>query len=243
MNSRCHHLVSLTVCFSLSTIFALTVPGVRRLSAAEPSPNTLTAKEKKEGWKLLFDGKTTDGWRNFRQKKISKGWKVVDGALTLVGKGNDIITKDQFGNFELSLEYRISKGGNSGIMFHVSEKEQLPWFTGPEVQILDNPHSQETQKSGYLYDLYKPTVDAYKPDGQWNRIRLIVTPKKSEVFLNGKKYFDFVIGSKDWNERVAKSKFRDMKMFGKASQGHICLQDHGNQVAFRNIKIRPLSDK
>jgi hypothetical protein len=242
MNSQFFRRSFLVVVFSMTIALAQAVPG-RLLSAAEETPNTLTPEEKQAGWKLLFDGKTTEGWRNFRKKKISDGWKVVDGALTRVGKAGDIVTQDQFDNFELSLEYKISSGGNSGVMFHVTEKEKLPWFTGPEVQILDSSVSEESQKAGYLYDLYKPDTDASKPAGQWNRIRLIVAPEKCEVYLNGVKYFDFVIGSQDWNDRVAKSKFRDLPNFGKASKGHICLQDHGDEVAFRNIKIRPLSKK
>jgi hypothetical protein len=213
------------------------------VSAAEQAPNTLTPDEQKAGWKLLFDGKTTNGWRNYRSKTISDAWKVVDGALTRTGQSGDIVTVDQYDNFELSLEYRISKGGNSGVMFHVLEDNPYPWQTGPEVQILDNKEGEDPQKSGWLYDLYKADTDATKPAGQWNQLRIIVTPQKSEVYMNSVKYYEFVIGSKDWNDRVAKSKFRDMPKFGKAAKGYIDLQEHPGEVAFRNIKIRPLPNK
>ncbi len=213
---------------------------VGALSAQASEPNTLTPEEKAAGWRLLFDGKTTDGWRNYRKDSISPNWKVVDGALTRVGGAGDIITKDQFEAFELVLEYKISKGGNSGVMFHVTEEENTPWMTGPEIQIQDNKDGHDPQKAGWLYQLYKPEIDATNPAGEWNQLRIIISPAKSEVYMNGKKYYEFVKGSDDWNQRVAKSKFASMPKFGKPTKGHIALQDHGNEVAFRNIKIREL---
>ena len=212
-------------------------------SAADQAPNTLTPEEQQAGWKLLFDGKTTNGWRNYKGKTISDGWKVIDGALTRVKTAGDIVTVDQYDNFELSLEYKISRAGNSGIMFHVTEDYPNPWQTGPEVQILDNKEGADPQKSGWLYQLYKSETDATKPAGQWNQVRIVITPKKSEVYMNGVKYYEFVIGSQDWNDRVAKSKFKDMPKFGKATKGYIDLQEHPGEVAFRNIKIRPLPEK
>ena len=113
-------------------------------------------------------------------------------------------------------------------------------MTGPEIQIQDNKDGTDPQKSGWLYQLYKPTTDATKPVGEWNQLRVILAPKKSEVYMNGVKYYEFVKGSKDWDERVTASKFGKMPKFGKAAKGHIDLQDHGNEVAFRNIKIRVL---
>jgi 3-keto-disaccharide hydrolase len=211
--------------------------------AADPAPNTLTPEERQAGWKLLFDGKTTNGWRNYRGKTISDGWQVVDGALARVKTAGDIVTLDQYDYFELSLEYKISRAGNSGIMFHVTEDFPNPWQTGPEVQILDNKEGADPQKSGWLYQLYKSDTDATKPVGQWNQVRILITPQKSEVYMNGVKYYEFVIGSQDWNDRVAKSKFKDMPKFAKASKGYIDLQEHPGEVAFRNIKIRPLPEK
>jgi hypothetical protein len=209
-------------------------------SAAEPPLNTLTAEEQQAGWKLLFDGKTTKGWRDYKGKTIGDGWKVIDGALTRVKKNGDIVTVDQYDNFELSLEYKIVKGGNSGIMFRVTEEAPTPYYSGPEIQILDNKEGTDPQKSGWLYQLYKSDTDATKPAGQWNHLRIVIAPKKSEVYINGVKYYEFVIGSQDWNDRVAKSKFKDLPNFGKAPKGYIDLQDHDGEVAFRNIKIRTL---
>lgn len=217
----------------------LCLAALPRLLAAEP--NTLTPEERQAGWRLLFDGKTTDGWRNFKQPAVSPGWKVVDGALVRSAQGaGDLMTTDEFGAFELVLEYRIAPGGNSGLMFHVTEEAGAPWQTGPEVQILDNVGGHDPNKAGWLYALYVPDCDATKPAGEWNEIRLVVTPEKGETWMNGKKYYEFVKGSPDWDARVAKSKFATMPRFGKPTRGHICLQDHGDTVAFRNIRIRPL---
>jgi Domain of Unknown Function (DUF1080) len=212
--------------------------------AADPAPNTLTDAEKTAGWKLLFDGKTTNGWRNFKKQEVSPGWKVENGTLTRADKGaGDIITNDQFTAFELSLEYNISKGGNSGLMFHVTEAEDTPWKTGPEIQVQDNVDGHDPQKAGWLYQLYKPEIDATHPAGEWNQLRVLITPDKCSTTMNGKLYYEFVKGSKDWDERVAKSKFGKMPGFGKATTGHISLQDHGNLVSYRNIKIRVIEKK
>lgn len=218
-------------------LFVSTVHGL----AAEPAPNTLTDEEKAAGWKLLFDGKSTAGWKNYKKSDVGPGWQIVDGALTRADKGaGDIVTADSYGAFELSLEYNISKGGNSGIMYHVTEEGATPWQTGPEVQVQDNKEGHDPQLAGWLYQLYKPEVDATKPAGEWNQIRLLITPEKCVHYMNGVKYVEYVKGSKDWDERVAKSKFGKFPFFGKPTRGAICLQDHGNLVSYRNIKIRVL---
>jgi hypothetical protein len=218
-----------------------------RSAADEPqsaSLNTLTDAEKQAGWKLLFDGKTTHGWRNFKQSGVAPGWKVIDGALTrAAAPAGDLMTVDQYDSFELSLEYSISREGNSGVLFHVTEELGAPFATGPEVQILDNPNAGDPQKAGWLYQLYPAKVDATKPVGQWNHLRIIVTPQKCETYMNGVKYYEYVKGSKDWDQRVAKSKFAEWPQFGKATRGYIDLQDHNYWVAFRNIKIRPIPTK
>ena len=228
--------------------------------AADP-PAGLTEGEKRGGWKLLFDGRSTTGWRNYRSDKLSNGWAVKDGILERISTGaGDIVTTDQYSNFELSLEYRISKGGNSGIMFRVTEEDPRPWASGPEVQIQDNVDGRDPQKAGWLYQLYTPVKpewatkfenqvgfkgidmdDATRPAGEWNHVYLRVSPRQCEVAINGVSYYYFNLGTEDWNKRVAASKFREFPQFGKAEKGHICLQDHGDPVAFRNIRIRELS--
>ena len=220
-------------------------------ACARAAETTLTEAEKKAGWKLLFDGQTTKGWRNYKKETLGPGWTVKEGALTRSDKGaGDIVSVEEFGSFELSIEYKISKGGNSGIMFHVAETAAAPWQTGPELQVQDNVDGHDPQKAGWLYQLYQPavdpatgkTIDATRPAGEWNQVQLRVTPVNGEINVNGIRYALFQKGSEDWNARVAKSKFAQYADFGKPTRGHISLQDHGNEVAFRNIKIRTLGE-
>jgi hypothetical protein len=215
--------------------------------------NQLTDAEKKAGWELLFDGKTLTGWSNFKRADVRPGWQVKDGTLACVDPKNagDIVSAGQFEWFELSVDFNISKGGNSGILFHVSNDGRTTWSTGPEVQLQDNVDAHDPQLCGWLYQLYKPEVDpktnkpldATKPAGEWNTIRVTIAPPPalSSVEVNGVKYYDFVYGSDDFKARVAKSKFKSMPGFARSDKGAIALQgDHG-AVAFRNIKIRPLA--
>jgi hypothetical protein len=213
--------------------------------AADPAPNMLTDQEKAAGWKLLFDGKTTTGWHNYKKTDIGPGWKVEDGALVRgTAQGGDILTADKYGAFEFSLEYNISPGGNSGLIYHVTEEGATPWQTGPEVQIQDVASAaHDPQKTGWLYQLYSSEIDTAKPAGEWNQLRILITPEKCATWLNGKLYYEYVKGSKDWDERVAKSKFAKLPSFGKPTSGYICLQDHNNPVKFRNIKIRVIDAK
>lgn len=221
-------------------------PGSAQTDAAV---NQLNRPEVLSGWQLLFDGKSLDAWRNYQQQGISDGWKIVDGALVRDGdRPGDLITKEKYKYFELSLEYNISEGGNSGLMFHVTEDQPQPYNTGPEIQIQDNEAGSDPQKAGWLYQLVKPyeqdgaVVDATRPAGQWNQIYLRIAPNQCSVSMNGEFYYRFNLGDKQWNEAVANSKFAKMEGFGAAGEGYICLQDHGDRVAFRNIKIRKLAD-
>lgn len=218
------------------------------LQAGEP--NTLTDAEKAAGWKLIFDGKTFSGWHNFKKEGVRPGWQIKDGTLACVDPhdAGDIVSPAQYQWFELELEYNISEGGNSGIMYHVAQDRGAAWETGPEFQLEDNEKAKDPQRCGWLYALYQPPtdaktgkpLDATKPAGQWNHVRLVISAAKCEHIINGVKYFDYVLGSEDFNARVAKSKFAKMPAFAKTGKGHIALQgDHG-QVSFRNIKVREL---
>lgn len=206
------------------------------------APNTLTDAEAKAGWKLLFDGKTTHGWHNFQKDTVGSGWVVKDGVLMSENPGaaGDIVTEEKFDWFELKLEFKLTPGGNSGVMFHVQDTGDATWHSGPEIQIYDNGANEAAQKSGWLYALYSSDKDATHPVGEWNEIRLLVTPKHCETDVNGVKYYDFVLGSEDFKARVAKSKFAAFDTFASKTIGRIAIQgDHG-VVSFRNIKIRPI---
>jgi hypothetical protein len=223
--------------------------------SADPSPdaNQLTDEEKKAGWKLLFDGNSLDGWHNFKREGVRPGWQVKDGALVCVDPKNagDLVTTDKYDWFELSIEYNIAEAGNSGIMFHVTNDGGAIWATGPEIQLEDNAKAADPERCGWLYQLYKPEIDpktdkpldATKPVGEWNHIRVVIAPPpaKSEVDVNGVKYYDFVYNSDDFKARIAKSKFRNMPGFAKSDSGFLGLQgDHGS-ISFRNIKLRPIT--
>ena len=205
----------------------------------DATANTLTDAEKKAGWELLFNGRDLSHFRNYQADGVKEQWAVKDGVLTLTEKGGgDIITKEKFGSFEMTLDYRISKGGNSGLMYHVTEEEKRPWQTGPEIQIQDNVDGHDPQKAGWLYQFYAADKDATRPAGEWNTLRILITPEKCVHWMNGEKYVEYVKGSEEWNAKLAASKFSKFPKFGMATEGHICLQDHGNVVSFRNIKIR-----
>jgi hypothetical protein len=210
--------------------------------------NALTRSEKEEGWQLLFDGKSMENFRGFRKDEVPSAWKVEDGAIAFAGgRGGDLITKDQYKNFDFSIDWKISEGGNSGIMYHVSEDTAYhnTYNSGPEMQVLDDerhPDAKEgvngNRRAGALYDLIPLSTPAVKPAGQWNTARLLVKDGHVEHWLNGKKVVEYEIGSPKWDSLIQQSKFASMKGFGREEQGHIALQDHGNKVWFRNIKIR-----
>lgn len=203
-------------------------------------------------WRVLFNGTNFNGWHNFKSDKIQPGWKVRDGMLVCEDPhhAGDLVTEEEFAWFELELEYNISPGGNSGIMYRVAKEGGAAWASGPEFQLEDNAKAADPVRCGWLYALYQPPtdpktgkpLDATKPAGEWNKVRLVISPEKCEHYINDVKYFDYVLGSEDFNARVAKSKFASMPLFAKAPKGAIALQgDHG-QISFRNIKVRPLGE-
>jgi hypothetical protein len=214
----------------------------------ETPPNTLSAAEKSEGWKLLFDGKTTEGWRKYRGTKVGDAWQIVDGALVLDTskgkKGGDIITVEEYGNFELIFDWKIAKGGNSGVMYRVTEGNDAPYMSGPEYQLLDNRGHADGKSpltsAGSAYGVYAPLKDKTRPVGDWNHSKIFVKGLHVEHWLNGEKLLSYDVGSDDWTKRVKASKWKDVPTYGRAMKGHIDLQDHGDVISFRNIKIRPM---
>jgi hypothetical protein len=214
-------------------------------------PNTLTRKEKKEGWKLLFDGKTKEGWHTYLRDTVGSKWQVKDGSLVFDPSkpkegGGDIVTNGEYENFELRLEWKISKGGNSGIIFDIQEnpKYQATYVTGPEMQVLDNIGADDNKKqnhlAGCLYDLSgDSTVSKPHPVGEWNQVRILQNKGHLTFFLNDIKTFEGQIGSEQWNQMVAGSKFRGKAFadFAKVTKGKIALQQHPGFSEWRNIKI------
>ncbi len=213
------------------------------------------AQETDAGWTVLFDGETLDGWRTYGQSEPGAEWVVDEGAIHLnvdestewpTLTGGDLITVSQYENFELELEWKVTAGGNSGIFYGVREIEghEVAYLTGIEMQVLDDdlhPDGQNPKTSaGSCYALYPPTADVVRPVGEYNTARLIVDNKHAEHWLNGQKVAEYTIGSADWKERIAASKFADWPHFGIYRKGHIALQDHTDPVWYRNIRIRAL---
>lgn len=207
--------------------------------------------KKEKGWTSLFDGKTTKGWHNYGKKDISPLWKVEDGALVLSQKGaGDIATDKEYENFEFELEWKISEGGNSGIYYLVNENPEKyvkGWNTGPEMQVLDdNKHPDATKgkdgnhQAGALYDLIPATNKQLKPVGEWNVAKIVVNKGKVEHWLNGSKIVSYDLNSSEFAELVKASKFATLPDFAKFRKGRIMLQDHGDLVWYRNIRIRKL---
>jgi hypothetical protein len=205
--------------------------------------NTLTAEEKAAGWRLLFDGTTLSGWRGYRSPAPA-GWSAADGALARTGPGGDLMTTDEFGDFELQLEWKVGPAGNSGIIYRVATGPERTYETGPEMQVLDNAKHADGKNpitsAGSNYALHAPVRDVTRPVGEWNAVRLVVRGAHVEHWLNGVKLLEYELWSPDWDARVKASKFATMPGYGRAKRGHIALQDHNDPVWYRNIRIRPL---
>lgn len=233
------------LCAAAIAVIACGGPGAGQAPASAPTPapiNTLTEQERADGWRLLFDGKTTAGWRGFKKTEMPAGWQVVDGALTRVAEAGDIVTVDRFGSFELKFDWKIQPGGNSGVFFRVTEDADAVWHSAPEYQILDNAAHRDGLKpetsAGADYALHAPTRDATRAPGEWNEARIVVHESHVQHWLNGEKIVEYELGTDDWTALVKASKFGEYPGFGRATAGHIAIQDHGDTVAYRNIKIR-----
>jgi len=234
-----------------ATLILSTAVCLSSLPAAEP--NTLTDQEKTDGWKLLWDGKTGTGWKSIGADTFpAKGWEIKDGILTVIGKGGggDIVTVDKFASFELKLEFKITRGANSGIKYFLDEDiaKNKKTGLGLEYQILDDAvhpdakmGSNGNRTIASLYDLIPAsTAKKVNPVGEWNEARIVVKGKHVEHWLNGDKVVEYERGSEEFKQLVSKSKYKNNKNFGDFPEGRLLLQDHGDTVSFRNIKIKTL---
>ena len=248
-------LAAIAGCLALGA--TLLTSSVNLSGAAAKADNTLTAQEQAAGWRLLFDGTSTKGWRNAHGDSFpSKGWQAKDGLLTVLesgGKeaahGGDIVTLDEYGDFEFKADVKLTKGANSGIKYFVTEKLGTPGrgsAIGLEFQLLDDavhPDAKAGREGnrtfGSLYDLIAaPASKPVKPIGEWNTVHIVSKGTKVEHWLNGTKLLEFDRASDAFKKLVAMSKYKDYAGFGQAKSGHILLQDHGNTVSFRNIKVK-----
>lgn len=223
---------------------------------ASDIPNSLTPEQTAEGWQLLFDGESLKGWKRFNSDTIGPLWSVRDGSILCDGEGlgegsgemgGSLVTMQQFGNFDLVLEYKLSPGGNSGILYHVVEdpKYKYDYETGPEFQLLDDGgwkgELREEQKAGSSYDMYAaPGTKKVNSAGEWNTARIVYYDGHVEHWLNGEKVVEFEENSDDFKTRFSNSKWKEYPDWNKSKTGSIALQDHGAPVYFRNIRIKEL---
>jgi hypothetical protein len=223
-------------------------------TSMQPSPqpsqqagamNTLTSAERAAGWRLLFDGTTTNGWRGFKMTSMPAEWMVMDGTLMKHAHTEDIVTRDQFGDFELAFDWRLSPGGNAGVFYRATEEYEKVYWSATEYQLLDDarhPDGQDpTRTAASNYALYAPKVKAVKPAGEWNSGRIVVKGNHAEHWLNGQKVVEYDYFSPDWESKVKASKFNEWPKYGRSTRGFIAIQgDHEGELSLRNIKIREL---
>ncbi len=213
-------------------------------------PNTLAKKERKNGWKLLFNGKTTDGWHGYNLNISPECWAVENGTMTAKSTGGaedlDIVTNKSYKNFAFAIDYKLTKQTNSGIIFQVAEdsKYKYPYETGPEYQIIDQENwpdpLENWQTSGANYAMYPPMNKPYKPIGEWNHVFIVVDGNKVTQMLNGVVVVEYIKNSDEWKKLRNSGKWADFPDWGIYDQGHISLQNHGSKIWFRNIKIKEL---
>jgi len=231
-----HMLKSISI-MSLALLFSSTV-------IAQTQDNKLTKEEHATGWQLLFNGKDMSHWRNFKSDELSSKWKIDDSAMLLTKGGGDILTKKIYKNFDLKLDWKISEVGNSGIFVLADELGSYIYSHAPEIQIIDNERHADTEidshLAGSIYDLLSAPTAAHKPAMQWNTVRIKMLDNHLQVWQNGVSTVSMVIGSSPWNTLVKNSKFATWSNFATSKQGHIGLQDHGDKVWFKNIKIKEL---
>ena len=218
--------------------------GMQQASSAS-STSTLTPEQRAAGWRPLFDGRTTAGWRGYQEQTMPAGWKVVDGTLTKSGSPGDIITKDQFGDFELALEWKLSPGGNAGIFFRGTEEYDHIYWSGSEYQLLDDALHADGKirltAAGAAYALYPSPRGIVKPADQWNSTLIVVQGPHVQHWMNGQKLLEYDLWSPDWEAKVKAGKFVEYPHYGRAKRGYIGIQgDHEGTLSLRDIRIREL---
>jgi hypothetical protein len=210
----------------------------------ENKPVAVEAPVEQAEWVSLFNGTTISHWRGYQQDTVPAGWKVVDGAITRVGDAVDLVTREQYANFEFAFEWKVPPAGNSGVLFRVTEEFERTHHTGPEYQVLDNTLHADGESpltsAAANYALHAPTRDATRPAGQWNEGRLVVSGAHVEHWLNGEKVVEYELWTPEWKALVKASKFDEWPTYGMRTTGGLVLQNHGDAVAYRNLRVRRL---
>jgi hypothetical protein len=229
---------------ALAASLLLAACGDEAIVPAGECVNRLAPEEAAAGWQLLFDGESLSRWRSYQEDEVNSGWGVENGCLTRLGMGGDLISREQFGDFELKLEWRISEAGNSGIFIRGDESGRSIHYTGYEMQVLDNAGhpdaSEPSHRSGAYYDMIAPDHDTSKPVGYWNRVHIVAKGPHVEFWLNDRVTAQFEQGSPEWQALYQKSKFTDRPNYGSLLRGHIGFQDHWDKVWYRNVRVLEL---
>jgi hypothetical protein len=238
-----HEFVVCVMCAGSLMIAGAGATGAQTSSA--PAAKTPARPAAASGWRSLFDGRTTNGWRGYKSNDVPAGWRVVNGTLTKSASTGDIVTRDQFADFELELEWKIGTGGNSGVFYRGTEEYDHIYWSAPEYQLLDDAHAPDGKSrltsAGSAYALYPAPAGIVKPAGEWNQARIIVRGAHVEHWLNGRKLLTYELWSPDWESKVKGSKFATWPHYGRAKRGYIAIQgDHDGTLALRNIRIREL---
>lgn len=207
--------------------------------------STMPAAQSSPEWRALFDGRTLNGWQGHRTPGVLPGgWSVEDGTLVRSGAGGDLVTVEQFANFELEFEWMVTRGGNSGVFYRIDPDVEVTYMSAPEYQVLDDAVHRDGQSrltsAGAAYGLYPSPTGHTRSVGEWNSARLVVDGARVEHWLNGTQTAQYELWSPDWERRVKASKFSAWPAYGRARRGHIGVQDHGDRVAFRNMRIKVL---
>jgi hypothetical protein len=231
---------------------ALIAAGCTQMGNSVPAASTtasgatpLTAEQRAAGWRSLFDGTSTSAWRGYKEQSLPAGWTIVDGILTKTGSAHDLITKDQFGNFELALDWKIAPGGNAGVFYRGTEEYDHIYWSAPEYQLLDDAGHPDGKSrltsAGAAYGLYPSPAGVVKPAGEWNSSLIVVNGNHVQHWMNGQKLLEYDFASPDWEAKVKASKFVAYPHYGRAPRGYIGIQgDHNGTLELRNIRIREI---
>jgi hypothetical protein len=230
---------------------ALLVAGCTQVGNSVPASNTaaesasVTAEQSAAGWRPLFQGTSLSGWRGYKEQTVPAGWSLADGVVTKTGSANDIITRDQYGNFELAFDWKLATGGNAGVFYRGTEEYDHIYWSAPEYQLLDDANHPDGKSrltsAGAAYALYPPPAGVVKPANEWNSSLLVVNGNRVQHWLNGQKLLEYELGSPDWQAKVKASKFVAYPNYGRAARGYIGIQgDHDGTLSIRNMRIREI---
>jgi 3-keto-disaccharide hydrolase len=216
-------------------------PAVSTTSGA----TTLTAEQRAAGWRSLFDGTSTSAWRGYQSPTFPAGWSIVDGVLTKSAAVGDLVSKEQFGNFELALDWNLLPGGNAGLFYRGTEDYDHIYWSAPEYQLLDDANHPDGKSrltsAGAAYALYPSPAGVVKPAGQWNSTLIVVNGNRVQHWMNGQKLLEYELGSPDWEAKVKASKFVEYPKYGRATRGYLGIQgDHEGVLSIRNVRVREL---